>query len=189
MAQPPNQPPIPPKPRPGGAGKKAGAADMKAATQEQVVHHKSARQKRKKETGNMELNMTSMIDVVFLLLIYFVITASFAVGEGVITANFPAGTGPAEDVPKLEEPIKIIVSSRGETGYRLDVNKSATAPSTFADLIRILKGMQESGLYSDENPVVVQPSGDVRWQHVVNAYNAALSARYKNIAFAQASGG
>ena len=58
----------------------------------------------------MELKMTSMIDVVFLLLIYFVITASFAVGEGVITAQFPVGTGEADPLDPPKNPIKIIVT-------------------------------------------------------------------------------
>jgi len=155
----------------------------------ETVHHD--RKKPKPAGTRMDLNMTPMIDVVFQLLIYFIITCEFVPGEGILAATMPAGTGSAAEVPKLESPIKILVSSRGETGYRLDVDKSSTAPSTFGDLKKLLDGMQEKngGPFSDENPIVIQPSGEVRWQHVVNAFNAALGARYKNIAFGQATSG
>lgn len=162
-----------------------------AVSQEAVVHHVSQRKKRGREMGSMQLNMTSMIDVVFLLLIYFIITASFSVGEGVITAQFPVGTGEADPLDPPKNPIKIIVSTYGTSGCRLDVEQAATAPSTFSGLRKLLEGMQDTngGPFSDETPVVIQPGGQVRWQHVVNAFNAALGARYKNIAFAQSSGG
>jgi biopolymer transport protein ExbD len=169
-------------PAQGGAGfVKPGA--------EETVHHRGHR--KKPAPPKMELNMTSMIDIVFQLLIYFVITCNFVPGEGILKATMPAGTGSAQDVPKLESPIKIIVSSRGETGYRLDVDKSSTAPSTFGDLKRLLDGMQEKngGSFPDTNPIIIQPTPDVRWQHVVNAFNAAMAARYSNIAFGQASSG
>ena len=186
MSQIPGQPtpahPVPPTP--------SGMPLAPGATQEPTVHH-NPRPKKKVSPTKMELNMTSMIDVVFQLLIYFIITSNFVPGEGILTATMPAGTGSAADVPKLEQPIKIIVSSRGETGYRLDVDKSAVAPSTFGDLGKLLEGMREDkgGAFSDENPIIIQPGGDVRWQHVVNAFNAAVRARYKNIAFGQASTG
>jgi len=70
------------------------------------------------------------------------------------------------------------------------VEQAATAPSTFSGLKKLLEGMLEKngGPFSDETPVIIQPSGNVRWQHVVNAFNAALGARFKHIAFAQSSG-
>ena len=138
----------------------------------------------------MELNMTSMIDVVFQLLIYFIITSNFVPGEGILQATMPQGTGAAPDVERLQQPIKILVSSRGETGYRLDVDKSATAPSTFGDLGKMLEGMREDkgGTFAADNPIIIQPTGDVRWQHVVNAFNAAVRARFSNIAFGQVTG-
>ena len=159
-------------------------------SQEQVDHHIPARKSRDMKPASFTLNMTSMIDVVFQLLIYFVITASFVMGEGVITANFPSGSGPSQPDPlDPKQPIRITLSSRGESGYRLDVDRAPTAPSTFGELAKMLEGMQvgKGGFFEADNPVVIAPSGDVRWQHVVNAFNAAVRARYKNIAFSQAN--
>ncbi|MFI4859810.1 MAG: ExbD/TolR family protein, partial [Phycisphaerales bacterium JB063] len=50
----------------------------------QVVHHTSQRKKRRVNDGEMELQLTSMIDVIFQLLIYFVITANFTIDEGTL---------------------------------------------------------------------------------------------------------
>jgi biopolymer transport protein ExbD len=176
--------PTNPAPLP-AAGAPAGEGFVAPST-EATVHHEKKKKKAVAPT-KMELNMTPMIDVVFQLLIYFIITCEFVAGEGILTATMPAGTGSADDIPKLEQQIKILVSSRGETGYRIDIDKSPTAPSTFGDLGKALEGMLEKngGPFTTDNPIVIQPGGDVRWNHVVNAFNAALRAKYKNIAFGQ----
>ena len=41
------------------------------------------------------------------------------------------------------------------------------------------------GVHKPGDPIVIRPDHEVRWQHVVNAFNTAVRARYKNIAFAQ----
>jgi biopolymer transport protein ExbD len=156
--------------------------------------HESPRSKRGLEPANMALNLTSMIDVIFQLLIYFVITASFTVGEGIITAKLPAGTGnSSEQVKPPERPINIILSSAGAYGVRVNVAEYPQAPADFNGLAEMLRRLQhnpEKGLngpYPDDNPVLIKPDGAVRWQHVVNAFNAAVAARYKNVSFAQAT--
>jgi len=166
------------------------------AAPESVQGHKSLRQGREKgrKVGgeDMELNMTSMIDVVFQLLIYFILTASFAVGEGVITAQLPQGTGAADSAKPPDQPLNIILTSAGTHGYRITVEGYHTAPGDFTQLQNILVEMQydtsrgRNGMYKPDNPVIIKPDGTVRWQHVVNAFNATVAARYSNVAFAQA---
>jgi len=46
----------------------------------------------------------------------------------------------------------------------------------------------KSGVFKPGNRVVIKPGAGVRWQHVANAFNAAVRARYTNINFAQVSG-
>ena len=117
-----------------------------------------------REPKSMQLNLTSMIDVIFLLLVFFVVTATFTPDEGVITSKLPALEG--SGAPKLPEPPKrplnIVVSTAGRHGYRLRIE----------------------GLPQD-TPVFIKPDATVRWQHVVNAFNAAISARYREVSFAR----
>lgn len=166
---------------------------------EETVHHVSQRQKRRKQRGvggaNMNLNLTAMIDVVFQLLIYFVVTSSFAVGEGVITAKLPTGPGnPQTSKKPPERPLTIVVNSAGAIGtsYRVYIQGLAGRPNNFKELAETLIQLQFdpqrglNGAYKPDNPVIIKPDGTVRWQHVVNAFNAAVKARYSNVAFAQA---
>lgn len=165
---------------------------------DQTVHHTSQREKRKKNMisgARMDLNLTSMIDVVFQLLIYFIVTCSFAVGEGILTAKLPTGPGSADpsNVPP-RQPLKIIVNTAGSIGtdYRVYIEGLATRPNNFAELAETLVQLQYdperglNGAYKPDNPVIIRPDATVRWQHVVNAFNAAVKARYSDVAFAQA---
>lgn len=142
--------------------------------------------------ARMTLNFTSMIDVIFLLLIYFVITANFAVDEGVLSAKLPAAPGLGAASPKPpQRPLRVVVSSAGRYGYRLRIDGLAQAPADFVELARALTYLQhdpERGLrgpYKNDHPVIIKPDGAVRWQHVANAFNAAVTARYRNVSFAQ----
>jgi len=157
------------------------------------AHHVSARQKRKVKAGDMSLNLTSMIDVTFQLLIYFIITAAFTAGEGVITAKFPQGTGEksAEKPPERKLTIRLTPLGLANRGYRIDVNRGMAAPRNFGELQFWLKqnkmgGAGSSGAFTNDTPVIIKPQGAVRWTHVVNAFTAAVFAGYENVAFAQA---
>ena len=43
----------------------------------ETVHHVPLRRKRRRSPGVGQLNLTAMIDVIFLLLIFFVVTSNF----------------------------------------------------------------------------------------------------------------
>lgn len=152
------------------------------------------RQRRGRDVrpARMNLNFTSMIDVVFLLMIYFIITVNFAVGEGVLTAKLPQGTGEADAVDPPTRPLKLVIIDSGPTGCHIAIEGLPEAPKSFTELATLLDRIQydpkngRRGAYKPDNPVIIQPTTNVRWQHVVNTFNAAVKARYSNISFAQA---
>ncbi|MEX0776909.1 MAG: biopolymer transporter ExbD [Phycisphaeraceae bacterium] len=153
----------------------------------ETVHHQARRKGRDVQGGSMSLNLTSMIDVVFQLLIYFIITAAFVLGEGIITANLPTGTGVAAEPDPLNQPLYIDISSAGQTGFRIRVGDFTDAPSNFSGLTQMLtKYRVPNGPYPVDKPIVIRPEGAVRWQHVVNGFNSAVSAKYSNVAFGTA---
>ncbi len=143
-----------------------------------------------------ELNLTSMIDVIFQLLIYFVVTAGFMLDEGVLAARLPQGpAGPvaADELPP--EKITVRLTAPPEDDSRVRIERGAVdRPKVYegfaqlaADLNRLRydpEGGNNEGVYDADNPVLIQPAGGVRWQHVVNAFNAALAAGYTNVSFA-----
>ena len=140
----------------------------------------------------MSLNLTSMIDVIFLLLIYFVVTASFTMGEGVIVANLPNCCGPGEadpDPPKPKITVSLTTLGNRGVGYRIHLPGFTESPHNFRQLSTLLSKVQHNpkegrlGLYPTDSPVIISPTAPVRWQHVVNAYNAAIKAKYEKIVF------
>lgn len=142
----------------------------------------------------MQLNLTSMIDVIFQLLIYFVVTASFTQDEGVLAAKMPQREGSSQqDIPPQE--LVISIQAAG-TDYVLSI-EGAPNPMVphFTALKRRLEGMQYApergftGTVKPDDPVKIRPDAKVRWQHVVNAFNAAVAAKYTDVGFAAPTSG
>lgn len=155
------------------------------ASEEKVVHHVSPRKKRRKSVGGeeMTLQMTSMIDVVFLLLIYFVITANFTIDEGTLLATMPGNS--AQDRPEddLDPPTNIeLTSSDDGVTYTIVVKGQRIDNAT--ELAAYMKGRVASGLMKADDVVQIKPQSVVRWQHVVNVFNACVSAELENVGFA-----
>ena len=146
---------------------------------------------RKPEKGSMNLNLTSMIDVIFLLLVYFVVTASFVEDEGVITARLPQVAGETqqtETTPPPTQPLRITLRSTGQHDVRVSV-PGAPPVNGFGELGAVLDGLVldpergKRGVFEPTHPELLVPDGQVRWQHVVNAFNAAVGARFSNVRF------
>ncbi len=153
--------------------------------EEQIVHHVSNRKKRKKGVGgeDMQLQMTSMIDVVFLLLIYFVITANFTIDEGTLLATMPGNSSQDRPEDKLDPPINIDLTSADDgVTYSIVVNGQRINNAT--DLAGFMKNRVATAQMAKDDIVQIKPQGVVRWQHVVNVFNACVSAELENVGFA-----
>lgn len=145
----------------------------------------SRRASARRKSPVMRLNLTSMIDVIFLLLVYFVVTANFATGEGVLTTKLPANAGqnahPIEMPPVM--PLRVYLYANGNDGYRIRVVGTAQQPQTLGELATQLTTLHQS--MRDEDPLIIQPVGKVKWEHVLGAFNAAVKAKFKNVQFGE----
>lgn len=65
--------------------------------------------RRKKERVQVQAPLISLIDIVFLLLIYFLLTTNFMVGEGIKIKLPQAGAS----APQTEEVITVYVDEHG----------------------------------------------------------------------------
>jgi len=166
---------------------------MTAGHDQHDPHAERARRRKTTGPARMQLNLTSMIDVIFLLLIYFVVTASFTPDEGIITAKLPAqeGMGAQSSLEPPKRPLDIVVHDIGNYEYRLVIEQVRDrTPRDFAHLAQILAELRHDdtnpgGIYPDDTPVLIKPDRGTAWQHVVNAFNAAITAKYKNVSFAR----
>jgi len=173
--------------------------DVAGSPSDPTIHHRSARKRRGRDGSPVgELNLTSMIDVIFQLLIYFVVTANFMIDEGVLTAKLPQGQGSPAALDELPpEKITIRLTSDPVDNSLVRIERgSHDKPLRYASFGELTRDLAEArydpdagqlnGIYEPDNPIIIEPVGTVRWQHVVNAFNAAIAAKYTNVSFAEA---
>lgn len=132
----------------------------------------------------MGLNLTPMIDVVFLLLVFFIVGNTMIRPEGFFVSRIPV---PAQQTPAMPlpiTPIRVVLTPAAGGSVRLAVDPGNAHPAGFDDLARILRDMasQAAGWGSD-TPVIIAADQRIAWDHVVNAFNAARRAGFEIIRF------
>lgn len=135
----------------------------------------------------MQLRMVPMIDVVFLLLIFFLLTANFRSKEGFLPAELPRQIASSR---KMEmEPLLLRVASEADGRCRIQIGAQAAMviepqAETFDALSRELqKVLSDQGRRLDD-PIKILPTEHTKWDHVVKAYDAIWQINAHNIIFA-----
>ena len=139
-------------------------------------------------SAELDVKMTPMIDVVFLLLVFFIWTASFQIVEHVLPGNMSLEQGEAA-VSVLEPPPEAdfddvvirILSLDGKAAWRLN-----DAP--VADLDELGKRLAQIASVKTDAPVILHPDRASMLGDVIDAYDAARLAGFAQVQFA-ASGG
>src|ERR1043166_4396729 len=115
-------------------------------------------------------NMTPLVDIVMVILIFLMLTGSFVGSEHFLVSNLPisqSGVGgappPAGFVP--DEPIEIRVDSGGAGGFRATSGKIRT--DNAAVLTQQLRGLREdlnkAGKNDDKIQVKISPGKNVKY--------------------------
>ena len=101
--------------------------------------------KRRHKSDEAEINITPMLDIVFILLIFFIVTTSFVKEFGVDMSR------PSNEPPKTEKLSEVIF-------VKIDDNGQIFVKNRLTD-IRAVRANIESGLASSpDSPVVVAAS-------------------------------
>ncbi|MFO7903690.1 MAG: biopolymer transporter ExbD [Planctomycetota bacterium] len=133
----------------------------------------------------MEIKMTPMIDVVFLLLVFFLWTASFQVVEQVLPSHLSevAGTSPAssEEPPPIEEDFdKVVMRVRWvDERPRWSINQI-----DLADLRQVRARLETIAAIKRDAPVILHPEKNVPLGHVIDLYDLARLVGFEEIQFA-----
>lgn len=143
------------------------------------------------EKRKMGVNLTPMIDVVFQLLIYFLLATNFALGEQVFRLDLPDRTGSSNEIDPfdlMDEPLRIKVASTGSDGENLSISIEGPypQPSNLKSLEEFLRESRASstGFFLEDHPVDIVPTPTTHWEHVVDVFNAAVRAGYTRVQFA-----
>lgn len=119
---------------------------------------------RRQKLEEANVNLTPLIDVVFLLLIFFMVSTTFT-KENRLTLELPEADG--ERVTEQEpESLEIVISEQGE--YTL--NGSAVAPP---DLKTLMAAISELSKGDATLPIILTADANTPHQAVVRAMDAA----------------
>lgn len=136
--------------------------------------------------SGVDVKMTPMIDVVFLLLVFFVWTASFQIIEQVLPSSISAttstGTGQVDDPPPPEDidfdQIVIRLLWQGNqpawTINDMPVANLAAVRSRLATIAQI----------KQDAPVILDPDPSAPLGHVIDLYDAARLEHFDKVQFA-----
>jgi biopolymer transport protein ExbD len=142
------------------------------------------RVRRRHPQPGIHLNIIPLVDVTFLLMIFFVIAGTFERWEGVLSSRM-LPSGPAAGIPLPFTPVTLRLRATGAAPADFAVAIEGTARETkvFGELTNMLRDLQRGPGFSADTPVVIVSDAAVRWDHVVNAWNSAVRAGYRNVAF------
>lgn len=142
--------------------------------------------RRLPERSSLEFNLTSMIDVVFQLLIYFIVGTTFAMDEESYRMDLPDRRGDAamNSLSLEDEPIVIRVYQGGQ----LSVPGPWTGPRRVDTLGEFLTSqrMDRGGLIPTTAEIRIAPLADVPWGDAVEVFNVVLAAGYESVGFEEA---
>jgi len=134
--------------------------------------------RNQKQPEKIEPQMAPMIDVVFLLLIFFMCTLRIISQEGDFNINMPAvAQAQAQtETPKLLPDFKIRLLADVETGQLVEIRfgqrSLGTGPRAFQLLQQTIKEQIAGSPYADEIEIEIDADFDLNYEHVISTVSA-----------------
>jgi biopolymer transport protein ExbD len=130
----------------------------------------------------LSIKMTPLIDVIFLLLIFFIMTLKFQKPESVLENRLPEHLGQSVTDQQMDwEVVRLRIKLAAE-GKQLKIYLQNRVVLTYAELLNYLN------LLPEEIVLVIEPESKVPYKHVIGVYNTCIKSKKKNIVFAIAQG-
>lgn len=131
----------------------------------------------------VELQIAPLIDVVFLLLIYFMVTASLIKKEGDISFVLPANI-PAQEMNEM--PVEILIEIADNGVVQVEGIRFAANDRMLDDLVQQLAGLKQIA-QAQNAPFAVNllPSQDTIHDRVIDVMDACAAAGVKNLSFSK----
>ena len=130
------------------------------------------------EDGDIGFQIAPMVDVVFVLMLFFMASAGSQIVEKELRVNLPSGGSDSKGVQIT--PIIIDISSDGAVSINTE-NYAAPADKDLKRLKDWLKNAVDT--LGDKDPVIIRPSPDTKHGRIIDVLNAAAYAKIKNLTF------
>lgn len=129
---------------------------------------------KQKEADQQEINITPLIDVVFILLIFFMVTTTF-VKEATVSVNLPEAS--QEPTPQTQQPYEIMIDSRGN--YFV-----GGTPLNSQQPIALQQALQALTRNDKNQPLILRADATTPHQAVVTAMDVAAQLGLVKISIA-----
>lgn len=131
--------------------------------------------------GRFAIMMTPLIDVIFLLMIFFIMTLNFLVPEGVLENRLPdLAEQAALDRQKDWEVVRIhVATGKDRPQIYLQERRISGLAELLSDLLRLPRDVI----------VVIEPEPKVAYKHVISVFNTCVKAEKTNLSFTLPRGG
>lgn len=126
--------------------------------------------------------------MVFLLLVFFLLTANFRLPEGFLPAQLPrqvTHTAPAPEVDPLTISVRSCSRDQCEVLIGRELGILITADD-FTPLRSALEEVLTRQARRSDDPIRLAPAADARWEHVAKCYNTIQELRLTHIIFVRA---
>ncbi len=136
---------------------------------------------------SIKFNMTPMIDIVFLLLVFFLSTARFRPLEAKLPMQIPAPQGGEFGALTLVEPLLITLSSEG-AALRISTNGQQYLYTDVNAASLVSFGNELTEIYQTkrrrtEDPIELDCNPNLSWEHLTKFYNLMYGMGITNITF------
>ncbi len=124
------------------------------------------------DEGEEQINLTPMLDVVFIMLIFFIVTATFVKEVGLDVNQ------PEDDKPKTVDPDKRSIVVRITNRDRIIIAQRDV------DWRAVRANIERLHAENPEAPVVIQPHPDSRTESMIHVMDSARQAGVFNVSLA-----
>ena len=130
------------------------------------------------EDGDIGFQIAPMVDVVFVLMLFFMASAGSQIVEKELNVNLPSGQSTNNGSPVT--PIIIDIGPDGAVSVNSE-NYGLPNEKELQRLKEFLKNAVET--LGDKDPVIIRPNPDTKHGRIIDVLNAAAYARIKNLTF------
>ena len=131
------------------------------------------------EDGDAGFQIAPMVDVCFVLLIFFMAAAGSNVVEKELNISLPSGRGGAAAGPP-PTPVIIDISADGIVSMNSRVFDTPTSREMPELRARLKENIERFG---DKDPVIIRPDNNTRQERIIDVLNSAAAAGVKNLTF------
>jgi biopolymer transport protein ExbD len=131
------------------------------------------------EDGDIGFQIAPMVDVVFVLVLFFMASAGSQIIPKELTINLPSGRGESQPGPP---PTPIIIDIFPDGRVQMN-NKLYDSPAS-KELPELRSWLKDTiNKFGDKDPVIIRPDSRTKHERIIDVLNAAAASGVKNLTF------